>query len=54
MKLYDPGIRAGSFAPREDAKTEEPPEQKTVPYGEAAATEIAKYGCRLNAKDLGC
>ena len=48
IKPRDPGLRVRSLAPREDVSA---PEARTLLYLEAAAHEIAKYACRLNAKD---
>ena len=41
-------MRKGSLAPREDAKD---PATREVVHGAEAANEVAKYVCRLNAKD---
>ena len=41
-------MRKGSLAPREELKEQE---SRKVLFGDDAANEVAKYACRLNAKD---
>ena len=48
VAAQESGIRKGSLAPREDAKD---PAIREVVHGAAAANEVARYVCRLNAKD---